>query len=158
MEEIKYNHLLEALEDYADLLKDEIITILKAHKKDGKIDKTLKFWVNVLGTKYQLNLDIEDYFKYIESGRRKGAKQPPINAILKWIKQKNILPKIDKKLKPKQLAFVIARSISKNGIKALPILNKSISKINKSYKFLLIEALHKDVQEILLKDNTNTKL
>lgn len=152
MEEFKFINLLKALEDYAKVIKDDYVAALKKHKKDGKIDKTLKFWVNVLGASYTLYLNIEDYAKYIESGRRVGAKQPPLSAILKWIKDKKIVPKNNKKIKDKQLAFVIARGISKKGIKKLPILKKAIN--NKSEKAKVFEALQKDIEQFL---NDNIK-
>lgn len=73
------------------------------------------------------------YVQYIESGRNKGAKQPPIGAIIDYIRDKNI--KSLKGTSEKQLAFAIARSISIKGVKPRPFL----------------EQLQKEINEILLR-------
>lgn len=63
------------------------------------------------------------YAEVIEDGRAKGAKMPPVQPILEWIKIKGIKAR-DKKGKileqtesrKRGLAFAIARGIGKNGI------------------------------------------
>jgi hypothetical protein len=68
-----------------------------------------------------------DYFKYLNDGRRVGAKKIPVYALIKWIKKKNIQPR--KKMTYNQLAYVISNSIYKVGIQprkfADPIINIS---------------------------------
>jgi L-aminopeptidase/D-esterase-like protein len=59
-----------------------------------------------------------DYFEWIVTGRRPRAKKVPIEALLKWIKKNNLIPK--GKMTVNALAFAIQNSIYKSGIKAKP--------------------------------------
>ena len=65
------------------------------------------------------------YVDYVEYGRPAGAKRPPINAILRWMRAKGIhSPNM------KRMAEGIARNIAKRGIRArLIILGKSGSRL-----------------------------
>lgn len=66
------------------------------------------------------------YADFVEDGRKPNSKQPPIDPILKWIKEKKIKARDEKGKILKQtesrkrgLAFAIARGIGKNGIPAV---------------------------------------
>jgi hypothetical protein len=68
-----------------------------------------------------------DYFKFLNDGRRPGTKKIPVYALIKWLKKRNIQPR--KKMTYNQLAYVISNSIYKIGIKPRkfgdPIINIS---------------------------------
>lgn len=71
--------------------------------------------------------------KWVQQGRRKGAKMPPPGPILRWIKVKGLKGR-DKRgrfITDKALTFLIARSISEKGIKALPFMNIAIREARK---------------------------
>jgi len=57
-----------------------------------------------------------DYFRYIDSGRRPKARKVPVEALIKWIKKKGITPRGNQSVN--SLAFAIQNSIYKVGIKA----------------------------------------
>ena len=57
-----------------------------------------------------------DYFRYIDSGRKPKARKVPVEALIKWIKKKNITPRKGQSVN--SLAFAIQQSIYKVGIKA----------------------------------------
>jgi hypothetical protein len=57
-----------------------------------------------------------DYFQWVNSGRRPRARKVPVEALIKWMKRKNIVP--SKGQTYNGLAFVIQNSIYKVGIKA----------------------------------------
>lgn len=63
-------------------------------------------------------LELEHYWKYVENGRKAG-KMPPIDAIKEWIRVKPIIPKPYNGKVPdtRQLAFLIARKIGREGYK-----------------------------------------
>lgn len=67
----------------------------------------------------QLTLHMNSYGLYLDSGRRKGARQPPPAAMLQFVKKRRLRGRNRKGrfIKDRQLAFLIGRSISKNGIK-----------------------------------------
>ena len=78
----------------------------------------------------------EDYARYVESGRRKGAKMPPVNVIRKWVKLKFGYSGAQ----ARSVAFVIARSISEKGIKPKPIVKRSFPQIVRRYRKNLRDA------------------
>jgi hypothetical protein len=57
-----------------------------------------------------IEFEFNEYGEYVDKGRRKGAKMPPIKPIEKWIKRKGL----------DLNAFAVAKSISKKGIKPFP--------------------------------------
>jgi hypothetical protein len=76
---------------------------------------------------------MEDYWQYVEEGRRAG-KMPPIKNIYEWIRYKRpIQDKIqqspDKIAATKSLAYVIARKIGQKGTKAQPFVTPSLKQV-----------------------------
>lgn len=66
---------------------------------------------------------LNDYIQYIESGRRKGAKFPPIEPIVKWARKHGIPT-------DNSTIFLIRRAISRDGISPRPIMDKVFSEID----------------------------
>lgn len=140
---------LELIGKYKDKLAAQDYT-------EGELFKTIK----LEGIKYRngifnIEINIADYWKYIEYGRRAGAKMPPVNVIEKWIIKKNIVPRpitleSDKQVIPttKSLAFVIARSIGIKGIKPRPYLNDSLDEIRLNLINRLKDSITKDLADI----------
>jgi hypothetical protein len=140
---------LELIAKYKDKLAQQDYT-------EGELFKTIK----LEGIKYRngifnIEINIADYWKYIEYGRRAGAKMPPVNVIEKWITKKNIIPrpitlKSGKQVIPttKSLAFVIARSIGIKGIKPRPYLNDSLDEIRLNLIDKLKDSITKDLADI----------
>lgn len=90
-------------------------------KASGNLISSLKpVTIQFKNNKFEADISIASYWKYVEYGRRPG-KFPPINKILNWIKVKPVIPRPINGLKPPtehQLAFLIARKIARDGIKA----------------------------------------
>lgn len=155
----QYPKTLEVLNRFAEALVTEYKSYLAhANYSQGELYKTIDVHaVRVVGDNFIVQLDLAEYWKYIEYGRRKGAKMPPITAIENWIKRRGIIPrpiqlKSGKTVIPstKSLAFVIARSISINGIKARPFMKNSIKLIKD--KFI------KEIEDALVQDITGTSI
>lgn len=91
-----------------------------------------------------LRLSALDYFKYVDRGRRPG-RMPPIKPIQSWIETKGIQIK---NYSSRQSAFIIARSISRKGIKPLN-LTEGLMKEMQGQTSLLQKAGMKDASEIL---------
>lgn len=62
-----------------------------------------------------IDLLLNDYVIYVESGRRKGAKMPPPTAIASWCKRKG-LPSDN------STVWAICRAISRDGIAPRPVM------------------------------------
>ena len=99
-------------------------------------------------TNFEVTLNLEEHWKYIEKGRKAG-KFPPINKIEKWVEIKPVIPRpmANGKLPTtKQLAFLISRKIALEGIKPRPLLQQSIDEVFDEIKERLEEALIKDIE------------
>ena len=113
-----------------------------------ELNNTLQYIVDVNGQTLEVVVMLQDYWKYIENGRRAGAKMPPISAIEQWIEVKPIIPKIYNGKLPTvhQLAYLIARSIANNGIPPKPILQQSIDELITSFYEKIEEAVKHDIE------------
>lgn len=57
------------------------------------------------------------YAKFVESGRRAGARMPPVNALIPWV-QLILSPPPDR---VRSVAFAVARAIARRGIPPRPV-------------------------------------
>ena len=73
-----------------------------------------------------IELLLNNYVKYIESGRKKGSKLPPIEAIRNWAKNK--LGKEDN-----LTIYKIRSAIVRDGIKPRPFMYKVLETIDKKW-------------------------
>ena len=73
-----------------------------------------------------IELLLNNYVKYIESGRKAGSKFPPIEPIREWAKKK--LGKQDN-----STIFLIRRAIAEDGIKPRPFMYKVLNTIDKKW-------------------------
>jgi hypothetical protein len=91
------------------------------------LSNTADVEVQLNGDKLLISLNLEPYWRYVEYGRRPG-KFPPIDAIRNWIKVKPVVPdaRTGKVPSEDQLAFLIARKISREGIPARHAINKAV--------------------------------
>jgi nucleoid DNA-binding protein len=144
-----------------DLVK-EIIEELHTYDKvaSGRLVQSLSSKVTrvVVGVMDKVQLSIIDSsgtLKFVDGGRRPG-KQPPTGPIMKWIDDRR-LP-IRKGQTKAGVAFVIARSIGRKGIKPTHIIKTSMIKIMAKHKELLSKASKVEIQkqlDIILKEFKN---
>ena len=145
-----FPHLEKVLEEYGVAVRNEYQDRLI---KDGKIAtgdllNNVDFQIKQDGTIYEVGLNLEYYWKYVENGRKPGGKFPPLNAIREWIKVKPVLPRPMKNGKLptlNQLSFLIARGIANNGIKPLNALKKTTDELNEEYRKKIVNAFYDDV-------------
>lgn len=80
---------------------------------------------------YEVVLNIQDYWKYLEYGRLPGT-FPNIDAIRKWIQVKPITPTMYNGKMPTldQLTFLISRKIAEKGIEPRYYLNNTLDEID----------------------------
>ena len=98
-------------------------------RASGKLIDSIKGSINYDGKYVTVDISLQDYWKYVEYGRRPG-KFPPVDKIREWIKVKPVLPRpmANGKLPTEnQLAFLISHSIAEKGIKPRPILKETLN-------------------------------
>lgn len=102
----------------------------------GNLIQSINVDIEHKGSKLTFTLEMEDYWKYVDAGRKQGSKMPPQAAMLEFIKVRGIkanvkkiqtglkskrikkaLKQINRDRALKQLAFAIGKSIKKKGIK-----------------------------------------
>lgn len=71
------------------------------------------------------------YASVIEHGRRAGARQPPSNVLVEWVKRKGLVAGVtgNREAAARGLAFVIARKIGREGLKPRPVLGTAMKKL-----------------------------
>ena len=70
-----------------------------------------------------INLLLNDYIIYVESGRRAGAKMPPFEPIYEWAKRKG-LPTDNNTI------WAICKAIARDGIAARPVMSTAFQLID----------------------------
>lgn len=85
---------------------------------------------------------LNDYLTFIESGRRKGAKFPPVEPIVKWARSRGIPT-------DNSTIFLIRRAISRDGIKPRPFMVHVMEEIDREWDDSLADELfNKIISEI----------
>lgn len=123
----------------------------KNKNASSELYKTVRHEVIVGESSYEVVLHLQDYWKYIEYGRKPG-KQPPMDAILKWVQIKPVIPRLMSNGKlptERQLAFSRARIIGEKGIKPTPLLSDAVHNKFDDYYQKLSQALAEDTQRIV---------
>lgn len=74
-----------------------------------------------------IQLLLNDYVQYIESGRKAGSKFPPIQPIVQWAKKRGIPT-------DNSTIFLIRRAIAEDGIRPRPFMYKVLETIDKKWE------------------------
>lgn len=154
----EFKHTMKALSDFGQFIVDNYKSQLEAeHMNNGELYKTISYSVSTVNSGWVISVSLADYWKYIENGRRAGAKMPPLPAIENWIRVKQIIPhsmtlKSGKTVIPTipQLSFLIARSISQRGIPPKPLFKNSFEAAKKQFIEVIKEAITQDIKENLI--------
>ena len=139
--EVGYKEELERNDHYTTLGPDARKLINSVHTR-----------VEVHDTVYEVKMDLEEYWKYLETGTR--PHWPPLSAIQRWVEYKPVLPTPDASGRipsPKSLAFLIARKISRVGTKGTHDLEKTKDAVITAYRDKLEAALSHDIYDYLVK-------
>ena len=124
---------------------------LKDAIASGQLIDSIKFEVKKYNQIFKIELNMEEYWYYVNYGRKPG-KFPPLDKIKIWITQQHIKSKIP----INSLAFLIARKISKFGYKGNNFYGLALTKTNTKYKMLIGQALSKDLNNSIILEYKNT--
>lgn len=152
MEELK----LKTVENLITWLGNEVINeyreqlTLNNSNCTGLLGNSLRTSTSFENGKYDLYLWLQDYWKYVEYGRKAG-KFPNLDAIKRWIKNKPVLPMAYNGKLPTMdtLAYLIGRKIERYGTSPTNALNTTMTNIEQKFS-TLDDAIDTD-----LKDNVD---
>lgn len=149
---ISFDNLLAVLKEYGEAIRNEYQDnlIRSGRVASGELLNSVEFEVIQEDRRFQVNLRLAEYWKYLEEGTKPHF--PPVSAILKWVEVKPVLPRPDKNGRlpsPKQLAFLIARKISLEGTEGTQDLQKASKTVSEEWREKIIEAFTKDVQNTM---------
>jgi hypothetical protein len=127
----------------------------------GTLVKSLAYRLKIKGKSIDISIyakgKASQYFLARENGRRAGATPPPVSAILDWMRLKPIklrdkesgkFKKPTEALK-RQVAFLIARKIGKEGIKGWHAFDYAMDNIWDEYEAKVVAAYGKDFSATL---------
>lgn len=159
MEDNQFTNLLAVLNEYGNAFRNLYQDKLIASNKiaSGDLLNSIEYRVSVDGSSYEVILSLENYWKYIETGRPQGSRMPPPSAILEWINVKPVVPRPDEKTgrvpSPEQLSWKIAKSIKaktdKGPIPGTPLMAQTYEELNAYYRPRLAAAFKADTLHLL---------
>jgi len=128
----------------------ELKGILREKNKvaSGKTLKSIKGIARFSFSKSSVEIAGDEALIFIDRGRKKGGKQPPIQSLLDWIRARGIKGKdrAGRFISDNSLAFLIGRAIVRRGIKPAKILDlfqkRSIQQLTRQ----LDKAVQKDLR------------
>jgi len=124
----------------------------------GDLGASIAFTIKKASYGLDLNIDMLDYWQYVDEGRKPG-KPAPVNKILEWLKETNVRDKIrggqnDASFTDSQaqsLAFLISRKIGREGTKgtdfATNVFNSSL--ITKELPDIVADAVFEDANKLI---------
>lgn len=138
--------ILEVLNWFAEQVIYRYKDKLESVRASGLLIDSMTSEVTRQGTNYEVTLNLQEYWYYIENGRLPGT-WPNIDAIREWIEVKPIIPQPfqlpnGNTVIPteQQLTYLISRSIYENGIEAKPFLAESIEEVSGEFIRRLTQA------------------
>lgn len=153
MEKLELTTIKKITDDFVVELKNKLTT--NDSNASGDLVNSIRGVVKQNGKYIVISIQLNEYWKFIENGTK--PHWPPISVIKRWISVKPVLPRpIETGKLPtiNQLAYLIGRKISENGIKAKPFLKPTITDfdlINKVYNEvtnLINKQLQQDLEDL----------
>ena len=140
---------IDVLEEYKREFENLYKSKLEERRASGRLIKSIKTKYEVNGSVYEVSVDLENWWYWIEHGRKPTSKGKhcPIEPIITWIRAKGIVPREkDGKLPTEtQLAYAIRHKIDTEGYNGGKYMQQTLDEINGKYTKLLQEALTKCV-------------
>ena len=125
----------------------------------GNLQKSLSYTIRSSKTTFKILFgadgDAANYFRVVNDGRAAGKRQPPVDPIIKWMRQKPVRLRNDKGFVKQTeegirgVAFAIARSIGKNGIEPYPYYSDAINHVVQEMDETIKNDLQKELDAYL---------
>src|SRR5437868_11915315 len=76
-------HVQSLLKEYGEKIVAALQKALPKDDASGRLRQSISFTLKPQGLAYKLELNIADYYQWVDKGRRPG-KMPPVKDIIKW--------------------------------------------------------------------------
>jgi len=153
MELFDFTRTQQVLEEIAVAVRDGYKERLteSGHVASERLLRSIREEVVVGDGTYEVVLHLEEYWKYVENDTRgrqtglPGRKDPPFDAIYKWVQVKRLLPRPGSKIPTQEgLAWAIKRKIGEYGTKGSHDLGKTKDEVLPRYMEKLRAAVGED--------------
>lgn len=145
---MKWTNLTNTMEDYRKFL--ELAT--KDNTKHYELSHNIKFNLQVNDTVFEIEFQAPSYWQFANYGRSPG-KFPPLDKIEDWIVRRKISPyptKSGRVPTRKQLSFLIARKIAREGFEGSGFLEKSLKEQQDYWEDRISDAIYKDIESQIM--------
>lgn len=157
---MEFTHLEKVLREYAERVKATYQDYLDSEgvNASGSLRDSISIGVDVDGHRYDVFLNLNKYWKWIEGGRpptQNNGDGELRRAILDWIRVKPVLPTpFNGKLPTEeQLAYLISRKIHQEGYEGKGLLKQSVND-NEEFlnvvQYAMLEDIERDINEVLI--------
>lgn len=111
---LDYTSLFDISQKIVELYRQNLLQ--SGMRREGAL-YNFKWNVNFNGETFELIFNLPKEWYFVEYGRNPSSKMPPVNAIMKWIELKRLVPQAKNGKVPstRSLAFAIAKKIQKEG-------------------------------------------
>lgn len=147
---IVWNKTYEVLREFAIRLRNEYQDKLIQDNKiaTGELLNSVDYVIEKNDRAISVSLKLEDYWKWVEEGRKPG-KFPPPDAILSWLRVKPIIPdeRTGRIPDERQLAYLIGRKIATEGIEPGYQLRDTKERLFREFENRIEEAITQDITD-----------
>lgn len=137
----------QQIQDLVNTIADIYRQNLEPSNATGNLSN-FQTYIDIVDGRFLVSFELADYWKYVEYGRRPG-KMPPVDAIEQWVRVKPVVPDSRSGRIPdtKQLAYLIARKIGREGIEPKHYLTNTLysEEVN-----IIIEALRRTLTDQII--------
>lgn len=147
---MEFKHLQEVLQRYGEAFRNKLQeNLLKdGSNASGALTNSIRYIYEGKGGTFSVSIGLEDYWKYVNDGTKPHF--PPVSAIRKWVEIKPVIPEADANGRVPtvaQLAFLIARKISREGTEGTHFFDKTQEEINDYFLLSIEKAVSEDLDE-----------
>lgn len=148
---LTFPNLRRALEEYGYQVAEKYKANLTWNEREtipNSLINSVKSILSVKGQTFEVQLELNDYWKYVEWDTRPHF--PPLDAMLEYVRIKPVIAEERNGITPteSQLAFLIGRAISRNGTKGTHDLRDAVQELSESEWYSrIMDALSLDIEE-----------
>lgn len=151
MEDNLFPHLTDTLNEWGKIIEAKLRDRLNEDGSNAsyKLNQSLKYELRVDGREYELGINMEEYWKWVNDGRKAG-RMPPLKNIRDWILIKPVTPMRNKNGKlptVNQLAWLIARKIGEKGTEGTNFFEDTMEALYNQMEKDVERAIQDDVDE-----------